>query len=154
MRPERHLLVTTDTAARLRRRHRTLVIPGVSQGGPPHLLGTVRELLIEAEQEGLHTVVLAAQLADLEAPPALVCRFVATDRDEVEREAASRYGSDRVLRVRSARVAERSEWVGRLPRPEARTLRRRIRRTARRFGPARALHAMIAGRRRRERRTR
>lgn len=174
MSPARHLIATSDTdtadtsdtadsadsaataaaAPRLRWRHHTLIVPGASQGGPAHLLGTVRQLLIEAEQEGLHTVLLAPRLTDLEPPTALVCRYVATDDDDVQREAVSRYGAERVLRVPSAETADLPRWVGKLPRPQARTLQRRIRRTARRFGPARALHAMITERRRPERRTR
>lgn len=160
MTPARHLIVSADAAPRLRGRHHALVLPGVSQDGPAHLRGSVRELLIAAERDGLHTVVLAPEISDLDAAPALLCRRVVTDRADVESAAAARYGPERVLRVRSARTADVPEWIGDLPRPEARTMRRRIRRAARRFGPARALHAMIAGRpmiagrRRHERRTR
>ncbi len=109
----------------------TVVVPGRSQGGPPELTGAVVDHLITAEREGLHTVLLAPELSDLEAEPAQICRYVVTDDPEVAREAESRYGPERVLRSRTAHADHVDEWIGHLALPESRSWGRRVRNAAR-----------------------
>lgn len=122
------------------RRHTTLLIPGVTQGGPAHLRGSVLDRLIDAEQAGAHTVLLAANLADLEADVATICRYVVTDDAAVEREATARFGPERVLRAASTDPADAAQWLGRLPRPESQTLRRKVRTWAREIPLIRRLY--------------
>lgn len=138
------------TGNRKRRRphpEATLVIPGPSQGGPRHLSGAVTGHVITAEQAGAHTVLLAAAPADLQTNVAAVCRYVVTDQDTVAQEAIAGYGAERVLRVRSAAADDVAEWVGRLPRPEAHTVRRRIRRAVRRLPFAQGAYDRIRSKR-------
>lgn len=121
----------------------TVVIPGRSQGGPADLTGAAVDRLIAAEQEGLHTVLLASELADLEAAPAQICRYVVTDDPEVAREAESRYGEERVLRSRTAHADHVYEWIKRLELPESQTRSRKVRNAIRRLPFAGSLYARL-----------
>lgn len=122
------------------RQHTPLLIPGVTQGGPAHLRGSVLDRLIDAERAGAHIVLLAADLADLEADVASICRYVVTDDAAVEREAATRFGPERVLRATSTEPADAAQWLGQLPRPESQTLRRKVRTWAREIPMIRRLY--------------
>lgn len=122
----------------------TVVIPGVSMGGPQRLTGDLIDHLITAERAGEHTVVLASDVSDLDAGPAQVCRYLVTDDAATAEEAGARYGTERVLQVPSAAVGDVGEWIGRLPRPESRSLRRRIRRVVRNIPFAQAVYGRIA----------
>lgn len=133
----------TELPAPTGRQHTPLLIPGISHGGPGHLRGNVLDWLIEAERAGAHTVLLAADLADLAADVATICRYVVTDSTAVEQEAHRRFGPERVLRVSSTDPADAAGWIGRLPRPESRTLRRRIRSAAGTFPLIRSLYARM-----------
>lgn len=139
----RYLLATGEAGPLDRSRPRTVVVPGVSQGGPENLGTALVERLIEAERSGVHTVVLARTVGDLDADPAKVCRYVATDEPEVAQIAAGRYGAERVLQVPSAAIGDIGDWITRLPRPEALTVKRRVRRAARQFAPVRWLYSRI-----------
>lgn len=143
MSSKRYRLITEGSEHQRRTHGATLVVPGPSQGGPAQLQGSVTDRFIEAERAGAHTVLLAGSLPDLDADIAAVCRYVVTDQAEVEEEATARYGSERVLRTTTVRIDNIHEWIGRLPVPEAHTLRRRIRTAARRLPFAEAVYSRI-----------
>lgn len=128
----------------LGRRHSPLLIPGVSQGGPEHLRGSVVDRLIDAERAGAHTVLLAGERADLGTDVAAICRYIVTDDAAVEQEAAGRFGPERVLRATSTDPADAAQWLSRLPRPEAQTLRRKVRNWARQIPLIRRLYETMA----------
>ena len=139
----RYLLATGADGPPDRGRPRTVVVPGVSQGGPEDLCPALVEHLIVAERAGVHTVILAGAVADLDSDPAKVCRYVATDEPDVIQLAAGRYGAERVLHVPSAAIDDIADWITELPRPQALTARRRIRRAARQFPAVRWLYSRI-----------
>lgn len=148
MTAKRYRLATSEAGPQRRGREVTVVVPGVSQGGPQVLTGDLIERLIEAERAGVHTVLLARSTSDLEADPASVCRYVVTDEPQVASAAEALYGRERVLRAESVALADIDAWIGGLPRPESQTLRRRIRSAVRRLPFAEAVYARLTSGRR------
>lgn len=92
-----------------------VVVPGPSLGGPDRLSGAIADVLIGCERGDAPTVLLAADVADLETGVAAVCRYVVADRPDVVEEARARFGEDRVHAVESVDADRVREWIGDLP---------------------------------------
>lgn len=119
------VLQTGDEAKVLgERRAWTVLIRGVSAGGPERLRADTLATLLEIERRGLHTVLLAAERADLHTEVAAVTRYVMTDDVTVAREAREIWGADNVLEISSADSGQAATLLNRLPVPPARTWQR------------------------------
>ncbi|WP_166354819.1 hypothetical protein [Phytoactinopolyspora limicola] len=132
-----------------------MLVPGRSMGGPARLSGRVVDVFVHCERQGVTTVVLAGEAADLDTPAAAVSRYVATDQQAVAAAAAVRFGAERVHLAATIDVAQARALVAELPFPgrvvvpAGRRLRGFGGRTARRVDrivPIRALYGKIRGR--------
>lgn len=85
--------------------------PRVHRAGPS-LPGPVADALIRCERSGAPTVFIAAAPADLDSPLAAVCRYIASDRDDVVADARQRFGAGRTFVIETVDFARMRQWAG------------------------------------------
>ena len=115
-----------SSAGQLARRCRGVLVSGPSVGGPAQLSGDLVELLIDVERRGLHIVLLAHELQDLDTPVAAVCRHVIAADPSTVRRARERWGVSQVVPVEALDEGAVGRALRQLPVPASRTLLRRL----------------------------
>lgn len=115
-----------DGRANIPSSRHTLLILGVSLGGPSDLAGPVLEALMAAERRGLHIVLYARESADLDPPVAQVCRRVYAVGAAIQEEVALRWGREALLAGSEDSVVGAVAAAAGVPTPKSRTLVRRL----------------------------
>lgn len=135
-----HLPAEQARWARSSRRVDGVVLAGPSAGGPAHLSGRLLTVLLEVERRGLHLVLVAHRIEDLDTDVAAVCRHVIAADEQILHRARERWGVSQVLPVQALDDGSLDRALRRLPTPASRTLLRAVHTQAMRL--RRRLHSL------------